>query len=345
MNFYIFSFTKAGATLSVSLKEKLDTLYGKATCYTISKYATTTQLLPITPSLEKTVETHFKTGNILIFIGACGIAVRSIAPFLKSKTTDPCVLSLDEKGNFVISLLSGHIGGGNHWALQVASILHAIPVITTATDLNDCFAIDVFAKKNDLVLSDLTLTKQISAKLLNQESVGIYGSLPEGILPNGLLYNDTSLDTGFCITPFFHNRPFLHTLHLIPKQIILGIGCKKGISPTILSTFVEEALFSLHIYKQSVCAITSIDLKKDEPALLALANALSVPFFTYTKQELAAISGDFSTSSFVKSITGVDNVCERASLAYNHAASLFQSKIAKNGCTLAISLLPKTYHF
>ncbi|MBQ1394016.1 MAG: hypothetical protein IIY81_10910, partial [Lachnospiraceae bacterium] len=75
----------------------------------------------ITPSLEKTVETHFKTGNILIFIGACGIAVRSIAPFLKSKTTDPCVLSLDEKGNFVISLLSGHIGSGGDNRYGIAS--------------------------------------------------------------------------------------------------------------------------------------------------------------------------------------------------------------------------------
>ncbi|MCD8346842.1 MAG: cobalt-precorrin 5A hydrolase [Lachnospiraceae bacterium] len=124
----------------------------------------------------------------IVFVGACGIAVRTIAPFLKSKTTDPAVIVIDEAGQFVISLLSGHIGGANRLAERAAVILGATPVITTATDVNGKFAVDVFASDNHLRIRDMHAAKEVSAAILRGERVGVYceGEI-EGCVPPELL--------------------------------------------------------------------------------------------------------------------------------------------------------------
>ena len=110
----------------------------------------------------------------LVFVGAVGIAVRSIAPLLRSKTTDPAVVVVDEAGQFAISLVSGHMGGANQLARQVASCLDATPVVTTATDVNGKFAVDVFAVKNGLAIGSMRRAKEISAAILAGRPVGIH---------------------------------------------------------------------------------------------------------------------------------------------------------------------------
>lgn len=117
-------------------------------------------------SLAGWTKKHFRTGQILLYVGACGIAVRAIAPYVQSKQTDPAVLVADERGRFVISLLSGHLGEANSYAEIVAGLTGAQAVITTATDVNGLFAVDVFAKKNGLILTDFKTAKDFTAKLL-----------------------------------------------------------------------------------------------------------------------------------------------------------------------------------
>lgn len=127
---------------------------------------------------------HFETDDAIIFVGACGIAVRSIAPYVASKKSDPAVLVIDECGKFVISLLSGHLGGANELTLEVAELLGAVPVVTTATDLHHRFAVDVFAKKNCCGIQNMKAAKEVSAALLAGEPVGFYSEFPwTGKLP------------------------------------------------------------------------------------------------------------------------------------------------------------------
>lgn len=134
---------------------------------------------------------QFEKADALIFIGACGIAVRSIAPHIVCKKTDPAVLVIDECGKFVISLLSGHLGGANDLALRAAEILGAQPVVTTATDLHKQFAVDVFAKRNGAEIRNMTAAKEVSAALLAGKKVGFYSEFPwEGKLPQGLVLCD-----------------------------------------------------------------------------------------------------------------------------------------------------------
>lgn len=344
MQTIIFSFTRQGAILSQTLYDYFMGQQYSCIAYTMPKYVDSESLTPIEKPLKELVSGHFKKENNLIFIGACGIAVRSIAPFVDKKTSDPCVLSIDEKGQYVISLLSGHIGGGNEFALLTANAIHAVPVISTATDLNHRFAVDMFAKKNHLALSDMKIAKNISAALLNHEEIGLTGLVPDGTLPEGICLIDgstTSLTTGFCISSFDKGgSPFVDTLYLIPKQVVLGIGCKRNTDLENLRQFVLEILQAHGIFKEAVAAIASIDIKAKETAIVSLAEYFQVPFQTYTSEELRDVPGNFTTSEFVKSITGVDNVCERSTLAYSKAEKLYLGKTAKDGMTIAISLLP-----
>lgn len=151
---------------------------------------------PIDSSLRDWTGRRFAESDAIIFIGACGIAVRSIAPFVSSKKTDPAVVVIDEQGKFAISLLSGHIGGANELTEEISNLLHATPVITTATDINNKFAVDVFAKTNGCYISDMTMAKEISAALVNGNSVGFASDFPwVGEIPKELQLLDEEDET------------------------------------------------------------------------------------------------------------------------------------------------------
>ena len=147
LHYFIISFTQKGYSLSTRLKsllgEEVNLAFG-------GKISDSNELLSIYMPLSEWVQLYFRQGNALIFIGAAGIAVRAIAPFLKSKITDPAVLVMDEMGSFVIPILSGHIGGANALARKIAALLGAQAVLTTASDVNNIPAIDEFATQNNL---------------------------------------------------------------------------------------------------------------------------------------------------------------------------------------------------
>jgi len=360
----IFSFTRQAAQLSCHLYRELSKKRYSCVCYTMENFIDRrSPLCPIPGTLRETVKQEFQTDCALIFVSACGIAVRTIAPFIQSKTTDPCVLCIDELGSFVVPLLSGHLGGGNKLAQIIATYLGGTAVISTATDLNQTFAVDLFAKQYDLVIGDLSMAKKISACLLEHIPVGICG-LPEHIpLPKGLISisrSESSLHTeynphvplyGIWITPYTsltaslqNNRlqsPFQETLYLIPKCIFLGIGCKRHTDGGRLFSFVQEFLQKHQIDPRAVAGLASIDRKKDEEGLLFLADVLNLSLLTFSAQELAAIPGTFSSSDFVSSVTGVDNVCERAAMALcGSSGKLLIKKTAANGITIAAAVRP-----
>lgn len=171
------------------------------------------------------------TGNLmkeydaLIFIGAAGIAVRAIAPYIKSKDTDPAVIVCDEMGKFVIPVLSGHIGGANRLACELAEKINAQPVITTATDINKVWAVDSWASENGFYIENIKNIKYISSALLRKESVGLDSDFKiNGPLPENISFG--SFENGVVISPFL-KKTFKNTLNIVPKCIFLGIGCRK----------------------------------------------------------------------------------------------------------------------
>ena len=219
---------------------------------------------------------QFRTQDVLIFIGAVQIAVRLIASYIESKTSDPAVLVLDEKGQYCIPILSGHIGGANEMAEIIAGMAGAVPVITTATDINQKWAVDVFARKNHLYIEDMQKAKQISAKVLEGKPVmvAVEGGIDfiEGTVPEEVkIVPETCEDLDIYIGIYEHGLSS-HVLKLIPQRITAGIGCKRGTSAEQIEVLVDKILQESHINKKSISRIASIDLKKNEQGLLTFCS-------------------------------------------------------------------------
>ncbi|WP_373213816.1 cobalt-precorrin 5A hydrolase [Ruminococcus sp. 5_1_39BFAA] len=291
-------------------------------------------------SCKSWAEEQFEQADGIIFIGACGIAVRSIAPFVASKKTDPAVLVADECGKFVISLLSGHLGGANDLALAAAEILKAVPVVTTATDLHSRFAVDVFAKKNGCAIFNMKAAKEVSAALLAGKKVGFYSEFPwEGELPEGLTdAHDEVPEIGIAVTIHKDCNPFSSTVHVVPSVVSLGMGCRRGKDGEGTMRAAERCLESAAVYREALKGLYSIDLKKDEEGLLALSEKWKLPFQTFSEEELLALQGDFTPSAFVKKTVGVDNVCERSAVLGACGGNLIEKKQAADGVTAALAI-------
>ncbi|MBC5651690.1 cobalt-precorrin 5A hydrolase [Blautia segnis] len=339
MKISIICFTLTGQQTGEKLKKALEEQEHAVSLYTKSKYIPES----IKESTKQWAGKQFESADGIIFIGATGIAVRSIAPYVASKKTDPAVLVTDECGKFVISLLSGHLGGANELALQAAEALHAVPIVTTATDLEGKFAVDVFAKKNNCHIFRMKEAKEVSAALLAGEKVGFYSEFPwEGELPDGLVnccglrdenwisenepgtnvQNDNQIKSasdlfpkvGIAVTIHKNCTPFLSTTHVVPQAVALGMGCRKNKEAQAVEKAAFTCLEENQIYPQAVACLASIDIKKEEPGLLALAEKMGIPFETFSSEELLAVKGEFTASSFVSRTVGVDNVCERSAI-------------------------------
>lgn len=266
-------------------------------------------------SLKAFVADYFRSLDGFVFIGAIGIAVRLTAPYLESKAQDPAVVVMDEGGRYVIPILSGHLGGANNLARDIGRLIGGEPVITTSTDVHGIFAVDTWSRRHGCEILEIDRIKHISGTLLDGRSVGlvsdfeISGELPAGLTPA------VSGSVGICVSLSEQKQPFEVTLHIVPRCVILGIGCRRGTAFEDLERFIFETLAENDISFKAVKALHSIDLKKEEPCLLRFSETYGIPFETFSAGELMAVQGTFEGSAFVESITGVDNVCERSAMA------------------------------
>lgn len=339
MRIALISFTQKGAKLNRDLVTHSDNVVG----YHLSKYEEA-GLVKVEKSLREWTREHFKSCDGLVYIGATGIAVRAIAPFLISKAKDPAVLTVDELGQNVIPLVSGHIGGANKLAREIAALTKGRAIISTATDLEDCFAVDEWAKDHNLILTDLRSAKLVSATLLQGETVGLTSDFPiVGPLPKGIALGQ-DYKIGIYIG-YSNKKPYKETLRLIPKEISLGIGCKKGTSFEKIEALVKQELEKLELPIEAIKNIASINLKKEEVGLLEWAAYYKKPIYFYNAEELSEVLGDFTPSTFVKQTTGVDNVCERAAVRSSGQGVLIHRKTAKEGVTLALAISDYTVNF
>ena len=292
---------------------------------------------PISVSTSQWAGEQFRAGKEgVIFIGACGIAVRSIAPYVVGKKTDPAVLVIDECGKFVIALLSGHLGGANELALRCAGYLKAVPVVTTATDLHSRFAVDVFAKKNGCAIFHMKAAKEASAALLAGESVGFYSEFPwDGELPEGLVLCGKDGRPSAAVDP--ENGEKAGEAPETGIAVTIHRGCRRGKDTASIQKAAEECLKESDVYREALGAVASIDLKKEEVGLLSLAEVWQLPFLTFTEEELKAVQGEFTPSQFVKKITGVENVCERSAVLGCGQGTLIRKKTGRDGVTTALA--------
>lgn len=316
-------------------------------------------------SLKDWTGEHWKESDVLLYVGAAGIAVRAIAPFVVSKKEDPAVLVIDEQGKYCIPILSGHIGGANEFAEKLSQMLSMEAVITTATDLNQKWAVDVFAKKNGLFIEDMSLAKLVSADILAGRQIvaelepegSVTGKVPEelqllygpkicksGIYGSGVRESKYISQSVKVHIGIYKTDVIAEVLHLVPRAVILGIGCKKGTKPEKIEQHVSQVLQDHGIFPEAVKLVASIDLKKEEPGLCAYCEKYEIPFQTFSKEELEQVEGTFTGSEFVKQITGVENVCERSAMCAG-GEKILVHKTAREGVTVAVAVKKWSVNF
>lgn len=285
---------------------------------------------------------RFEDCDGLLFVGACGIAVRAIAPYVRDKWRDPAVVSVDEDGRWTVPLLSGHVGGANDLARRVANLLGGTAAISTATDVNDCFAVDEWARCKGLCIDSRIAAKQVSVAILTGNCVGLQSEFTiQGKWPEGLKAGEKQV--GICVTVDPERTPFPTTLRLIPPVLILGIGCRRGTTAASIERVVEKVLLEKHLAPKGVFQVSTISLKRDEPGLLEFCHKWELPLVTWTAEELREVPGDFTSSDFVANVTGVDNVCERAAVLAG--GELIVPKQAEAGVTVAVARRPYVISF
>jgi cobalt-precorrin 5A hydrolase len=277
------------------------------------------------------VSREFAVREALVFVGACGIAVRAVAPHLENKSSDPAVVNLDETGHYVIPLLSGHLGGANALARRLAALTGGEAVVTTATDINQIFAVDLWAKRQGLSVRNPEKIKAVSAKLLRGEEAAIDCPYPiRGELPPGLKLSSPG-DVLVSVRPTEGD-----VLQLIPRVLTLGVGCKRGTDIDTLRAAFARFCLERRICPEAVEIAASIDRKQDEAGLLAFCAERAWPLHFYSAQALQSLPGCFTASRFVEDKVGVDNVCERAA-ALRSGGKLIEKKYALDGVTFALA--------
>lgn len=356
MRLAVISFTRTGGRLGIRLAQKLRE--SGAECEAclqprffkeITEKPERTWITPLEESLGEWTERQFGQADGLIYIGAAGIAVRAIAPFLQDKLTDPAVVVVDELGRYAISLLSGHVGGANELTGMVAEICGAEPVITTATDVNKKTAIDVWAVRHGLKITDREMAKKISAALLEEKTVGFFSDfftdepVPEGYIAGKICDENVWVTvrekplSGDALWKAYSEAG--RVLRLVPQALVVGIGCRKGMAAEKIREVSEQVLSEANLEKCAVEKLASIDLKKEEEGICLLAKEWKVPFLTFSAAELEQIRDNVEESGFVRKVTGTGNVCERAALlAAGDGAKLVVRKHAQNGITVAVAV-------
>ncbi len=305
------------------------------------------EVLAAGSSLSSQVRSLWGEYESFIFIMAVGIVVRLIAPLLKSKWDDPSVMVVDEGSQFAVSLVGGHWGGSNTLAREVAAVLGAVPVITTATDVQGKPALDVLAKQWGMLPLPRERVKEANSALLAGKRVVIYTEwdlqIPD---KNGIevfpLARHTEYQGGFpvFVTSREHSQFGCQGVCLCPPSLSAGIGCKRGVSSEEILRALEEALRCSGRHRDGLASLASHEIKADEVGLREAAGRWKLSLVFYSTEVLKEIHEQhpyLADSNFVRERTGVGGVCETAALAAAPEGKLVLSKMKIGRVTVAIA--------
>lgn len=303
------------------------------------------------------VKRAFETSDALVFICASGIAVRAIAPLLRGKHLDPAVIVTDEKGGFVISLLSGHLGGANSLAREIASVTGGVPVITTATDVMGLPCVEDIAVRFSLSIEDVRKIKVVNSAILKGGGVLVvdedtgrlseikkaFGGVPAFSFKKKMPESLVGIGAVVLITPLTgrKNRAAARTMELRPKEFVAGVGCRRGVTAGEVKEAFDLALKRAGVSILSVRNLATIDIKKDERGLTSFAEKAGLPIEFFCPAELNKIKRPPSgISRVVKEKTGAVGVSEPAALLSSGAKRIWLKKIVSKRVTVALARAP-----
>ncbi len=340
----VLSVTRQGVALARRLEASLP---AKLTVYVTAKYAEDApeHYVRFTDKLQPVVDAAWAKHEALIFIGAAGIAVRMIAPHVIDKRFDPGVVVMDIQGKFAIALCSGHLGGANELARLIGEEIGAIPVVTTGTDVNETLAPDVLAKQIGADIENWDALKVVSGALVDGRRVGV---LVEATVPDLARYAAKNVhvtdsldgfDAGIGVTARVVETA-TPTIWLRPRVLVVGIGCNSGTSEDEIAREVDAVLGEAALSPRSVRELATIDLKKDEPGLVAFAAARGLALRAFDARTINEDAPPFERSETVFRHVGVYGVSEPAAMLAAGASTCLVTKQKRGNVTIAVALVP-----
>ena len=292
-------------------------------------------------TLNEALTSRFNAFGGHVIVAATGLVVRLIAPLLKSKTSDPAVVVLPQDGRFAVSLLSGHLGGGNQLARAAARATGGQAVISTATDLTDQPALEMLARDHGLAVEDFSRLACFSRSLVEGGKVRV--SDPEGFLTPHLNHWPDSFEFTYAsasprVVVDYRLSPVTPLdLVLRPRVLYLGLGCHRGVDKAEVEELIEQQLAGHLLAKNSVAALATVETRGQEPAIMSLCRENNWPILAFTKAELGRVKTPNPSETVNKNI-GVSSVCEAAALLAARTDRLIISKVKSRRATLAAAI-------
>ena len=344
-NVSVLAITKNGVNIGGKLKE----LFPNWNVFAPSKLSNENKSITwySEPTSDKIIEL-FKNSNALICLFSLGAVIRLIAPYLKDKKTDPAVIVIDDKTNFVISVLSGHIGGANELTQEISEKLNALPVITTAADVNKTIAVDLVGREFGWKIDDETTVTKISAHMVNAEPIGvfqqtgnkkwykelpknvtIYNSLEELKKSNSkahLIISDTIID----------NELAQESVIYRPQSLVIGIGLHWDTTKDTIKDGIEHCLKKFNLSSKCIAKLVSIKKPEDVQGLIDLGKEMQIPVEYVNREELAEIITP-NPSSTVKAFEGTASVSEAAAIKVSNGELIVEKQKFPPNLTIAIA--------
>ena len=341
----VLAITKNG----INIGEKLKELFPNWDIFVPSKLSNENKSITwySEPTSDKIIEL-FKNSNALICLFSLGAVIRLIAPYLKDKKTDPAVIVIDDKTNFVISVLSGHIGGANELTQEISEKLNALPVITTAADVNKTIAVDLVGREFGWKIDDETTVTKISAHMVNAEQIGVfqqtgnkkwYKKLPKNVIIYNsleelkksnskahLIISDTIIDNGLAQESVIYR----------PQSLVIGIGLHWDTTKDTIKDGIEHCLKKFNLSSKCIAKLVSIKKPEDVQGLIDLGKEMQIPVEYVNREELAEIITP-NPSSTVKAFEGTASVSEAAAIKVSNGELIVEKQKFPPNLTIAIA--------
>ena len=340
----VLAITKNGISIAAKLKE----IFPNWNVYAPSKFSNDKEIIWYSePTSEKIIEL-FKNNKALICLFSLGAVIRLIAPHLKDKKNDPAVIVIDDKTNFVISVLSGHLGGANELTQTIAEKLNAIPVITTAADVNKTIAVDLLGRDLGWKIDDDSTVTKISAYMVNEEKIGVYQDagkinwfkeLPKNVKIYDSLDDLEKSDSKghLIISDKIMNDNFLiDSVIYRPPSLVIGIGLHWETSKEKIKNGIDICLTKFNLSPKSIAKLVSIKKPSDVQGLIDIGKEIGVPVEYVDKEELSHVSVP-NPSKTVKAFEGTSSVSEAAAIKVSEGKLIVEKQKFPPDLTIAIA--------
>ena len=342
----ILAITKNGIKMGLSLKN----LFPDWKVFATSKFSHNNEVIEwYNDSTSIKIVDLFKSNDAMICLFSLGAVIRLIAPHIKDKKTDPAVIVIDDKAQFVISVLSGHLGGANELSNDIAQKINAVPVITTAADVNKTIAVDLVGKEFGWRIDgDDTVTK-VSAFMVNKEKIGVFQNVGsrdwwKKEFPKNVFKYDSfdelknSQSKGFLIISdqVFDDKILENAVVYRPQTLVVGVGLHWDTSKETIKGGLETSLQKFNLSSKSIARFVSIKKEKDIVGLIELGKEMNIPIEYIDREELATIDTP-NPSKTVQTFEGTPSVSEAAAIKSSQGELVVEKQKFPPNLTIAIA--------